>query len=53
MTALEDLWYGNLRPVKEFVDDNAEYKNLLRLMGNNREKFEIELSTSNSNSLKI
>ena len=53
MTAFEDLRYGNLRPVKEFVDDNAEYKNLLRLMGNNREKFEIELSISNSNSLKI
>ena len=53
MTILENLWYGNLRLVKEFVDDNAEYKNLLRLMGNNRGKFEIERSISNSNSLKM
>ena len=44
MTALENLWYGNIRPVEEFVDGNAEYRNLLRLVGNNREKLEATLS---------
>lgn len=44
MTILENLWYGNIRPVEEFVDGNAEYKSLLRLVGNNREKFEATLS---------
>ena len=44
MTILENLWYGNIRPVEEFVDGNAEYKSLLRLVGNNREKLEATLS---------
>ena len=44
MTILENLWYGNIRPVEEFVEGNTEYKNLLRLVGNNREKFEATLS---------
>ena len=44
MTILENLWYGNIRPVEEFVDGNAEYRNLLRLVGNNREKLEATLS---------
>lgn len=33
MTILESLWYGNIRPVEKCVDDNTEYKNLLRLVG--------------------
>ncbi|MBR7071118.1 MAG: hypothetical protein IKI29_03025 [Clostridia bacterium] len=45
MTILENLWYGNIRPVEEFVDGNTEYKNLLRRVGNNLEKFEATLST--------
>ena len=45
MTILENLWYGNIRPVEEFVDGNAEYRNLLRLVGNNREKLEATLSS--------
>ena len=44
MTILENLWYGNIRPVEEFVDGNAEYRSLLRLVGNNREKLEATLS---------
>lgn len=44
MTILESLWYGNIRPVEKFVDGNAEYKNLLRLVGNNREKLEATLT---------
>lgn len=44
MTTLENLWYGNIRPVEEFVDGNVEYRNLLRLVGNNREKLEATLN---------
>ena len=44
MTILENLWYGNVRPVEQFVDGNAEYRSLLRLVGNNREKLEATLS---------
>ena len=45
MTILENLWYGNIRPVEQFVDGNAEYRSLLRLVGNNREKLEATLSS--------
>ena len=44
MTALENIWYGNIRPVEQFVEGNAEYKSLLRLVGNNREKLEATLT---------
>lgn len=40
MTVLKDLWYGNIRPVENFIENNMEYKGLLRLVGNNREKLE-------------
>ena len=44
MTILENLWYGNIRPVESLVDENTEYKSLLRLVAKNREKFEATLS---------
>ena len=50
MTALEDLWYGNIRPVETYVEGNVEYKNLLRLVSKNREILENEL---NSNQLEL
>ncbi len=45
MTVLEDLWYGNIRPIENFVDGNMEYKGLLRLVSKNREVLESELSS--------
>ena len=45
MTILENLWYGNLHPVEEFLTDNKEYKGLLRIVAKNREKFENSLSS--------
>ena len=45
MTVLEDLWYGNIRPIENFVDGNMEYKALLRLVSKNREVLESELSS--------
>ena len=50
MTALEDLWYGNIRPVETYIEGNVEYKNLLRLVSKNREALENEL---NSNQLEL
>ena len=44
MTALEDLWYGNIRPVETYIEGNVEYKNLLRLVSKNRETLENELN---------
>lgn len=44
MTTLENLWCGNIRPVEEFLANNKEYKELLRLVGNNREKLEATLN---------
>lgn len=44
MTALEDLWYGNLHPVEELLADNKEYKGLLRIVAKNREKFDATLN---------
>ena len=45
MTALENLWHGNIRPVETYIEGNMEYKNLLRLVSKNREALENELST--------
>ncbi len=44
MTALEDLWHGNIRPVETYIEDNMEYKNLLRLVSKKREALENELN---------
>ena len=44
MTALEDLWYGNIHPVEIYVEGNTEYKNLLRLVSKSREALKSELS---------
>ena len=44
MTTLENLWYGNIRPIENFIEGNMEYKGLLRLVSKNREAFERALS---------
>lgn len=44
MTALENLWYGDIRPVETYIEGNMEYKNQLSLVSKNRETFEGELS---------
>ena len=52
MTVLEDLWYGNIRPIENHVDGNMEYKGLLRLVLKNREMLESELSPKQLNLLE-
>jgi len=44
MTIPEDLWYGNIRPIENFIEGNREYNGLLRLVSKNREALENELS---------
>lgn len=31
MTILENLWYGNIHPVEEFLEGNKEYKTYFAL----------------------
>jgi hypothetical protein len=38
MTLLEDLWYGNINPHETILKGNKQFKNLLSLMGRNRNK---------------
>ena len=35
---LEELWYGNINPLEQSTDGNAEVKKLLNLVGRNRDK---------------
>ena len=35
---LEELWYGNINPLEQSTDGNAEVKKLLNLVGRHREK---------------
>ena len=44
MTVLEDLWYGNIHPVENYIEGNMEYKNQLSLVSKNRVTLENELS---------
>ena len=36
-TLLEELWYGNIYPQEQSTKSNREVKELIRLMGKNRE----------------
>ena len=44
MTILENLWYGNIHPVEEFLEGNKEYKNLLRIAAKELERLRASLS---------
>lgn len=44
MTALENLWYGNIRPVETYIEGNVEYKNLLRIAAKDQERLGASLS---------
>ena len=40
---IEDLWYGNIDPQVQRVEGNKEIKNLLNLMGKNRDELSATL----------
>lgn len=43
---LEELWYGNIIPMEHSVGINASIKNLIGLMGKNRDALEATLTES-------
>ena len=48
-TLLEELWYGNVYPQEQSTKNNREVKELISLMGKNRE----ELSATFTNEQKV
>ena len=44
MITLEDLWYGNINPHEQFLEDNEKLKELLPIMAKDREKLSVGLS---------
>ncbi len=51
MTTLEDLWYGNIDPHETVLNDDRRFKNLLALMGRNRDKLSATLTEQQKESL--
>ena len=51
MTILEDLWYGNIDPHETVLNDDRRFKNLLALMGKNRDKLSNTLTEQQKESL--
>ena len=44
MNVLEDFWYGNINPQEESKEHNREIRDLLTLMGRNRDALSSTLS---------
>lgn len=44
MTILENLWYGNIHPVEQFLERNKGYKTLLRIVVKDQERLRDTLS---------
>ena len=51
MTVLEDLWYGNIDPHETVLNDDRRFKNLLALMGRNRDKLSATLTEQQKETL--
>ncbi len=51
MTTLEDLWYGNIDPHETVLNDDRRFKNLLALMGRNRDKLSATLTEQQKETL--
>ncbi len=51
MTALEDLWYGNINPHETYLNGNCRFKHLLSLMGKNRDKLSDTLTEQQKEAL--
>lgn len=43
-TVLENLWYGNIDPSKQFLSGNAHFKEFVSVMSNDREKLSENLT---------
>ena len=49
---LEELWYGNIHPQEQSADHNREVKNLIGLMGKNRDKLSDTLTDEQKETLE-
>jgi hypothetical protein len=52
MTALEELWDGNIDPHEAIRQDDKQFKNLLSLMGRNRDKLSDTLTEQQKETLE-
>ena len=50
-TLLEELWYGNVSPQEQSKEHSREIKNLLNLMGKNRDNLSDTLSEQQKETL--
>ena len=44
MNILEDFWYGNINPQEQSKDNNQAIKELLNLMGRNRDQLQANMT---------
>ena len=51
-TLLEELWYGNVYPQEQSTEHNSEIKELISLMGKNREILSSALTAEQNLSLE-
>ena len=51
-TLLEEFWYGNVNPQEQSTEGNREIKNLLNLMGKNRDNLSDTLTEQQKESKK-
>ena len=51
MTVLEDLWYGNIAPHGTVLNDDRRFRNILALMGRNRDKLSATLTEQQKETL--
>ena len=50
-TLLEEFWYGNINPQEQSTEGNREIKNLLNLMGKNRDNLSATLTEDQKETL--
>ena len=50
-TLLEEFWYGNVNPQEQSTEGNQEIKNLLKLMGKNRDNLSATLTEEQKETL--
>lgn len=44
MSILEEIWYGDTSPYKEYFANDAEYSNVLQILVHNEERIKTELT---------
>lgn len=52
MTVLEELWYGNIDPHEAILQNDKQFKNLLSLMGRNRDRLSDTLTEQQKETLE-